>query len=77
MVQSRAREAGLSRALHGACALAARFFPEVRAVAEALSPALGGAERVAVAAVVDAASDPAQLRVARGAQELARRVVAP
>jgi hypothetical protein len=76
-VVERAGRLGLSRALHGACALAARFFPQVRDAAEALSPVLGPAERVAVAAVVDAASDPARLRVPRGTQELARKVVAP
>ena len=76
-VQERAVAVGLSRALHGSCALVARFFPHVQAAAEALSPALGPAERVAVAAVVDSAADPARLRLPRGAQELARKVVAP
>ncbi len=76
-VHERAARLGLSRALHGACALAARFFPQVQPVAEVVAPALGPAEHVAVAAVVESAADPARLRLPRGAQELARKVVAP
>jgi Uncharacterised nucleotidyltransferase len=74
---ARAREAGLERALHGVCALVTRFYPGVAERAAALSPALHAAERAAVAAIVESASDPARLRVPRGAQAAARMVVVP
>ncbi len=55
----------------------AHFFPEVAGAAEAVTPQLAAAERVAVDRVVDAARDPARLRHLRGTEEVARRVVAP
>jgi len=76
-VKRRAAEAGLSRALHGACALAPHFFPAVAAAAAALSPELGRAERLAVEAVVESARDAARLRLARGVEAASRAVVAP
>lgn len=76
-VRGRAAATGLGRALHGACRLVAHFFPEVAAAAEALRPELARAERVAVERVVEAARDPARLRHLRGAEEVARLVVAP
>ena len=76
-VRRRAREAGLSRALHGACTLVAYFYPESAERAGALSPALGTAERAAVERVVEGVRDPARLRLPRGAQGAARLVVAP
>ena len=76
-VQSRAERMGLARALHGACALVAHFFPETEAPARALSPHLGHAERAAVQAIVESAKDPTRMRLPRGAGVAARRVVAP
>jgi hypothetical protein len=76
-VQRRAAAAGLARALHGACALVAHFYPEVAERAAALDPPLGRAERVAVDAVVESAKDPARLRLARGVEAAGRAVVAP
>jgi len=76
-VRDRASAVGLSRALYGACRLVAHFFPEVASMAAALRPALSPAERLAVDGVVEAARDPARLRHIRGAEELARLVVAP
>lgn len=76
-VVERARPLGLSRALHGALALAAHFFPEVADAAAALRPELGLAERVAVDKLVDASRDPARLRHLRGAEAAARLLVAP
>ncbi len=76
-VKRRAAEVGLARALHGACALVAHFYPEVAAQAAAVDPALGRAERVAVDAVVESAKDPAKLRLARGVEAASRAVVAP
>jgi hypothetical protein len=76
-VRERARAAGLSRALHGACRLVSHFFPEVAGAAAALAPELGAAERLAVERVVEAARDPARLRHLRGTEEVARLVVAP
>ncbi len=74
---ARAGRAGLARALHGACALVSRFFPEVASAAAALSPPLGAAERLAVRAVVESAGDPARLRLRRGAEAAARALLAP
>jgi hypothetical protein len=76
-VRDRAAAAGLSRALYGACRLLERFFPEVAPGAAALRPELSAAERMAVDRVVDTAGDPARLRHLRGAEEVARLVVAP
>ena len=76
-VKRRATDAGLERALHGACALVGRFFPDAKPFADALAPALGAAARVAVHAVVESASDPAKLRVVRGEQAAARRIIGP
>jgi hypothetical protein len=76
-VQTRAEELGLSRALHGSCALAAHFFPEVEAPARALSPHLGHAERLAVERIVESAKDPTRTRLPRGAAAAARGIVAP
>lgn len=75
--RERAAGAGLSRALHGACALVSYFFPAAAERARALSPALGRAERTAVDGLVDSAKDPARLRLLRGAEAAARLVVAP
>ena len=77
LVRTRAAAAGLSRALYGVSRLVAHFFPDVAPAAERLRPALGAAERAAVDRVVEAAQDPARLRHVRGAEELARLVVAP
>jgi hypothetical protein len=76
-VRALAPPAGLGRALFGALEVLARLFPEVAREAEALRPALGGAERAAVLAVAEQASDPRKLRVLRGAVTAARAVVAP
>jgi hypothetical protein len=76
-VRERASATGLSRALHGVCRLVGRFFPEVAGAAEGLAPALSPAERAAVSRLVETAGDPARLRHLRGAEELARLVVAP
>ena len=76
-VRERAARAGLSRALHGACALVAHFFPQVAGTAAALSPALGHAERLAVEAALDSVRDPARLRLLRGVEAAARRLFAP
>lgn len=76
-VLERASALGLSRALHGACALVSQFFPEVAEAAGRVRPALGLAERLAVERVVEAAKDPARLRHLRGADAAARLVVAP
>ncbi len=76
-VLERAQAAGLSRALHGAMALTAHFFPAVANRAAALAPALSRAERAAVDAVADAARDPARLRRLRGTEEAARLLLSP
>jgi len=76
-IRERAARAGLSRALHGACALVSHFFPSVSERAGALSPALGRAERTAVDGLVETAKDPTRLRHLRGAEAAARLVVAP
>lgn len=76
-VVARAATAGLSRALHGAMALTAHFFPAVAAGCRALTPALGATEALAVDAVVDAARDPARLRRLRGTEEAARLLLEP
>ena len=76
-VRERARALRLSRALHGALALVAHFWPEAADAAAALDPELAAAERLAVRRVVDAARDPARLRRVRGVDAAARLVVAP
>lgn len=76
-VRERAAAAGLARALYGSCQLLSHFFPDVAEAAAALRPELSAPERVAVERVVDAARDPARLRHLRGAEEVARLVVAP
>jgi len=76
-VRERARALRLSRALHGALALVAHFWPEAADAAAALDPELAAAERLAVGRVVDAARDPARLRRVRGVDAAARLVVAP
>ncbi|HEX7624754.1 MAG TPA: nucleotidyltransferase family protein [Anaeromyxobacteraceae bacterium] len=76
-VRDRARAAGLDRALYGACALVAHYFPQAMERASALSPELGRAERAAVQAIVESAGDPAKLRVARGAEAAARLLLSP
>jgi hypothetical protein len=76
-VRERALRAGLARGLAGALLVLQRYFPEASARAAALAPELGRAERAAVEAVAEQASDPTKLRVLRGAQEAARAVVAP
>jgi hypothetical protein len=77
LVKARAERAGLSRALHGACLLAAFFFPRVAEAADALRPALGAVERAAVEQVADGAKDPEKLRHLRGAEAAARLLLAP
>jgi hypothetical protein len=76
-VRERCRAAGLARALYGTSRLVAHFFPEVAAAARSLEPELSAAERVAVERVVEAACDPSRLRHLRGAEDVARLVVAP
>jgi hypothetical protein len=76
-IRERAARAGLSRALHGACALVSHFFPAASERAGALTPALGRAERMAVDVLVESAKDPSRLRLVRGAEPAARLVVAP
>lgn len=76
-VRGRASAVGLSRALHGVCRLLSHFFPDAAAAAEAVRPELSPAERVAVDRVVETARDPTRLRHLRGAEEVARLVVAP
>jgi hypothetical protein len=76
-VRSLAAATGLARALYGTLALASRFFPGVSERAAALSPELSRAERAAVDAIVERASDPRRLRLPRGAETAARAVVAP
>jgi hypothetical protein len=76
-VRERARALRLSRALHGALALVAHFWPDAAEAGAALQPDLGAAERVAVDRVVEAARDPARLRRVRGVDAAARLVVAP
>lgn len=76
-IRERAAAAGLSRALHGACALVSHFFPSAAERARALSPALGRAERAAVDGIVERAKDPARLRLVRGAEAAARLLVGP
>jgi len=76
-LQARAAAAGLTRALHGALALTAWYFPAVAGRAAALSPALSSLEATAVAAVVEAARDPARLRRVRGTEEAARLLLSP
>ncbi len=73
----RSAEAGLRRALYGAMRLVVHFFPSVSERASALLPAISGAERIAVEAVVEAAKDPARLRLVRGGEAAARLVVGP
>ncbi len=77
LVRRLAAAAGLSRALHGALALLAWFFPAVEDRARALGPELPAVERAAVDAVVESAKDPARLRHLRGSTAAARLVVAP
>ena len=77
LVKERAHRLGLARALHGALALAAHFFPEVAAAAAALDPGLSAPERAAVDAVVRSAQDLSRLTRLRGEQAAARLVVAP
>jgi hypothetical protein len=76
-VKARAEALGLSRALRGALLVAAWFFPDVAADAAVLCPELSAAERLAVDRVVEEAKDPTRLRVNRGVDALARKVVAP
>lgn len=76
-VLARAATAGLSRALHGAMALTAHFFPAVAQGCRALTPALSRTEALAVEAVVDAARDPVRLRRLRGTEEAARLLLSP
>jgi hypothetical protein len=76
-LRSAAAAARLSRGLLGALALVARFFPWLAEQAAALSPELPSAERAVVLAIVERASDPARLRLPRGAEAAARAIVAP
>jgi hypothetical protein len=76
-VKERAAAASLTRALHGALALAAGYFPAVAERAAAFSPELPALERRAVEAVVEAARDPARLRRVRGTEEAARLLLSP
>ncbi|HVP69657.1 MAG TPA: nucleotidyltransferase family protein [Anaeromyxobacteraceae bacterium] len=76
-VKGHARAVGLGRALHGSLELLGRFFPDVRTRAQALVPEISPAERVAVNAIVETASDPAKLVHLRGAEAAARALVAP
>jgi len=76
-VRERAAAVGLSRALYGVSRLLAHFFPEVEDASAALRPELSAAERLAVDRLVDAARDPSRLHHLRGAEEVARLVVAP
>jgi len=76
-VVARAAEAGLTRALHGAMALTAHFFPAVAPACRALTPPLARAEGLALDAVVDAARDPTRLRRLRGTEEAARLFLSP
>ena len=76
-VVERAAAAGLSRALHGALVLTAWFFPAVAERATQLTPELPALERKAVAAIVEAARDPARLRRVRGTEEAARLLLSP
>jgi hypothetical protein len=76
-VKARAAAAGLDRALYGALALVAHFFPEVAEAASALRPALSSVARLALDPVIEGARDPGRLRHLRGAEQAARLVVAP
>jgi Uncharacterised nucleotidyltransferase len=76
-LKRRAADAGLARALYGACAATARYYPGVSERASAVSPELGRVERAAVEAVVESAGDPARLRVPRGAEAAARLLLTP
>jgi len=76
-VRERAVRAGLSRALYGSCRLVTQFFPEVASQAVGVQPKVSAAERVAVDRIVEAARDPARLHHLRGAEKVARLVVAP
>jgi len=76
-VRARAQAAGLERALYGALALVAHYFPQASERALALSPPLGRAARLAVEAVVESARDPARLRLVRGEQAAAELLVGP
>ncbi len=76
-IRARAEATRLSRALYGACRLVSAFYPEAAERAGALTPGLGRVERAAVDGLVDRARDPARLRLPRGAEAAARRVVAP
>ncbi|GEJ57634.1 nucleotidyltransferase family protein [Anaeromyxobacter diazotrophicus] len=76
-VRRRAAELGLARALYGACAVTARYFPAAAERAAALSPELGRAERAAVEALAESAGDPTRLRRARGAEAAAKLLLAP
>ncbi len=76
-VRERAGALGLARALHGSMLLVAHFFPEVVEAAASLRSELGGAERVAVERIVEAAKDPARLRHLRGVDAASRGFLAP
>ena len=76
-LKARAEAAGLTRALHGAMALTAHFFPEVSAAAAAASPEVSALERLALDPIVDAARDPARLRHLKGTAQAAKLVLAP
>ncbi|BDG09658.1 nucleotidyltransferase family protein [Anaeromyxobacter paludicola] len=74
-LHARAARLGLSRALHGSLSLTASFFPEVAERTLALLPVLLAGERALVEAVIEGARDPGRLRVLRGEQEAARKVL--
>jgi len=76
-LKARAAALGLSRALHGATLLVARFFPETADAAAAIQPGLALAERLAVERLAEAASDPSRLTHLRGAEAAARLLVSP
>jgi len=77
VVRALAEAAGLTRALFGAMALTAHYFPAVAPACQALTPSLSRAEALAVEAVVGAARDPTRLRRVRGTEEAARLLLAP
>ena len=72
-----ARDARLTRALYGATALVAHFFPSAAPRAQAIAPVLSAPERAAVDAILERASDPTRLRLLRGEQAAARVVLTP
>ena len=77
-VRQRARAAGLERALYGACAIVAHYFPQAAARAVELSPELGRAERTAVEAIVESAGDSGEAAGGargRGGGEIASRAL--